>query len=281
MKEFMQANNVQIIMTLIPIIFILARTLGVLALIARIISLEKEAHLKHQLSLQKQMLMYQHKMSSVGKMVATISHQLKQPLASIHGILANLGSDFDNKKLSEQRLNHYLDQAEDLSFYMSDTIQDFSDYLSPDNKQKFSITYVIKKSIALSESAIKKGHIKLNVETDKEADNAYYPSVLIQVIIILIQNACDALIRNNSENKTINIQHYSKNNHHYIIVKDNGGGISIEQKEKIFQSYFTSNHLSKSRGLGLYIAKTLIEDSLKGQISVTNDKQGAVFTISL
>jgi len=89
------------------------------------------------------------------------------------------------------------------------------------------------------------------------------------------------MVKNQIKNKNINIRYYIKNKQQYIIVKDNAGGINNKNKEKIFQPYFTGNSLSKSRGLGLYIAKMLIEESLNGQISVSNNEQGAVFTLVL
>jgi len=281
-KHLMVANNTQIIIMLMHILFLTGKTFGILSLLARMNSLEQAVHLKHELSQQKQIVIFQHKMACMGEMIATISHQLKQPLASILGILANLGDDFDNKKLSEQRLNNYLDQAENLSIYMSHTIDDFSEYLAPDNdKQKFNISQLIKRSMTLTKTLLKQSDIKMNIEAKEPFDEQPYSTLLIQVLIILIQNARDALVLSHNENKMINIQYYKKNKQTYIIVKDNAGGIDDKNKEKIFQPYFSGNTLSKGRGLGLHIARTLIEENFNGRLFVSNDEHGAVFTIEL
>jgi len=281
-KHLMVANDTQIIIMLTHIFFLTGKTFAILLLLVRMNSLEQAVHLKHEVSQQKEIILYQHKMASMGEMLATISHQLKQPLASMHGILANLGDDYDNKKLSEQRMNDYLDQTENLSIYMSHTIDDFSEYLAPDDdKQKFNISQLIKRSMTLTKTLLKQSDIKINIEAKEPFDDQPYSTLLIQVLIILIQNARDALVLSHNENKMINIQYYTKNKQTYIIVIDNAGGIDDKNKEKIFQPYFSGNTLSKSRGLGLYIAKTLIKESFNGQISVSNNKQGAVFTIVL
>lgn len=64
-------------------------------------------------------------------------------------------------------------------------------------------------------------------------------------------------------------------------IEDNGGGIEKQVIEKIFDPYFTTKAPDKGTGIGLYMAKTIIEKHMDGAINVTNTENGALFTIML
>ncbi|MEA2028647.1 MAG: ATP-binding protein [Campylobacterota bacterium] len=49
----------------------------------------------------------------------------------------------------------------------------------------------------------------------------------------------------------------------------------------MFEPYFTTRHKSQGTGLGLYIAKLIIEESLEGILTVSNSSKGASFEIQL
>ena len=51
--------------------------------------------------------------------------------------------------------------------------------------------------------------------------------------------------------------------------------------EKIFEPYYTTKHKAQGTGLGLYISKVIIEDSLGGSLKVKNNFSGACFIIEL
>ena len=70
-------------------------------------------------------------------------------------------------------------------------------------------------------------------------------------------------------------------NHGVIEVSDNGGGIDVNIIDAIFNPYVTTKSDSYGTGIGLYIAKNIIETRMKGSISVKNIASGASFTITL
>ena len=72
-----------------------------------------------------------------------------------------------------------------------------------------------------------------------------------------------------------------KENFLFIELKDNGGGISDDIIDRVFEPYFTTKNKSQGTGLGLHIVKTLLSNSLNGTIFVENFEQGVKFTIQL
>ena len=64
-------------------------------------------------------------------------------------------------------------------------------------------------------------------------------------------------------------------------IKDNAGGISKENIDKIFDPYFTTKYKSQGTGLGLFMSKMIIEKSLEGELSHKNCDDGSIFIIKL
>ena len=66
-----------------------------------------------------------------------------------------------------------------------------------------------------------------------------------------------------------------------IKVCDNAGGIESAILDKIFEPYFTTKHASAGTGLGLYMSKMIINNSMQGFIVAENCKDGVCFTITI
>jgi signal transduction histidine kinase len=60
-----------------------------------------------------------------------------------------------------------------------------------------------------------------------------------------------------------------------------GGGISKGVMEKIFDPYFTTKEQTQGTGLGLYMSKQIIENSMCGSLTARNSNGGAEFKITL
>lgn len=64
-----------------------------------------------------------------------------------------------------------------------------------------------------------------------------------------------------------------------IIISDNGGGIDPKVINKIFDPYFTTKETKNGTGLGLYTAKSIVENNMGGSLTVVNTKDSAMFII--
>ena len=232
---------------------------------------------------QQNLLIEQSKAAAMGEMIAMIAHQWRQPLQAVSILVQKLPLT----KMIEGEISDELieDVVSDVGFqleYMSKTIDDFRDYFKPNKLSEIiSISVIVNKSIDFLDYMFKFNAIKLNLDNSINEEIRIYANEIVQVIINIIKNSCDALIDNNIENKTINVATYLESDYVNITIEDNAGGIPDNIRGKIFEPYFSTKSNKNGTGLGLYMSKNIVEQHSNGLINVENTDIGAKFTIKL
>lgn len=108
-----------------------------------------------------------------------------------------------------------------------------------------------------------------------------YPNELQQVFINLLTNSKDAILENGEENGKIKAGIFVEGHYVVIEVKDNGGGAKDDVLQKVFDPYFTTKEEGKGTGIGLYMAKMIVEKNMDGMIDATNEGGGLKVTVRL
>jgi signal transduction histidine kinase len=271
-KENLQSYLVKILM--IEFLF--------LSIFVLFIYLYFKAHNKEKMLNQKkdEILREQSKLSSMGEMLRNIAHQWRQPLSEINAVAMKIDADFYKKRLDASTLEADIQRIENITNHMSNTIESFNSYFKK-NKQVDTTTLkiVLDKSLHIMDALLK--NIKVDIDIEDNSNVNLNISEFIQVLHIILNNAVDALTFKNIENKTITIKVKKSYDKHILEIEDNAGGIKEENLNKIFEPYFSTKFKSNGIGIGLYIAKIIIEDNLKGTLSVSNTLKGARFTIAI
>ena len=140
---------------------------------------------------------------------------------------------------------------------------------------------IIDNTLNIIGASMKNKNIILKKDFQANIEISTYANELKQVVLNLIKNAEDVLLEKYILNPMIWIKTYKDENKVYLEVADNAGGIAKSIQNKIFEPYFTTKEKRDGTGLGLYMSKVIVEDHCKGKIVVKNDKNGAVFKISL
>jgi len=218
----------------------------------------------------------------MGEMLRNIAHQWRQPLSEINSILMIIETTFMKKEMDQKNLDSNLEKIEDLTNHMSQTIEDFSSYFKDTKEQEeFEIKYAIDKSLKLLDSRIKSHFIKIVSDIEQNLVINTYLKELIQTLLIIFNNAIDALKEQDENNRLINISVVKNEGQHFIMIEDNGSSIEEKNIDKIFEPFFTTKDKTKGTGLGLYMSKMIIEESMNGVLSVENTNAGTKFTIRL
>jgi len=231
---------------------------------------------------QQVILMQQSKLVQMGEMIENIAHQWRQPLAQINSSVLLVDTALDKDNVTNDMVEEKLLEIESLTSYMSKTIDDFKNFFDA-NKQKtiFSIDDTIKRSYEIVKGPIIAEHIDIVQKVDENLYCNSYLDELQQLILTLLNNAIDSLKSAQVQSPQIIIKAYLHEKNIIIEINDNGTGIDPEIIHKIFEPYFTTKHKSQGTGLGLYMAKMIVESALHGTLTVHNNKQGATFTIKI
>ena len=232
---------------------------------------------------QQNLLIEQSKHAAMGEMISMIAHQWRQPLQAVSILVQKIPLiKMIDGQITDELVDSVVDDVGKQLQYMSKTIDDFRDFFKPNRKKEtIDISIIVNKSIDFLGYLLKANSIKLNIKNDMQIEVFVYLNEIVQVIINIIKNACDALDEKNIKDKIINISTLKEDNYICIIIEDNAGGIPDNVIGKIFEPYFSTKNNKNGTGLGLYMCKTIIEQHSNGVINVENTKIGAKITIKL
>lgn len=222
------------------------------------------------------------KINILNETIDFISHQWRQPLSQINSSVFAIDNIANQNKLQIKKLDEELLYIESITSYMSSTIDDFRNLFSNNKKDEvFSLNSIITKTLSILKKVLINKNIELNLNIKEELMITGNKGDITQVLLIILNNAKDVLEERQILSPKINISLIKEDNKANLIISDNAGGISPKNEEKIFTANYSTKDNDKNSGLGLYIAKTLIENKMMGELSVSNDNQGACFCIKM
>lgn len=217
-------------------------------------------------------------------LLRSISHDLRTPLTSIYGNANNLLSNsasFDKKTKTQI----YKDIMEDSMWLMNLTENLLSITRLVDGKIKLNITSeLVDEVIEEALLHINRKSVEHNIIFNKN-NSLILAKMDARLIIQVVINIVDNAIKYSPINSNIEINSSVVDNMVWISISDNGNGISDENKENVFEMFYTGNNkVADSRrglGLGLALCKSIV-DAHGGVIKVEdNNPHGTIFSFSL
>ncbi|MGK7928557.1 MAG: ATP-binding protein [Spirulina sp.] len=179
---------------------------------------------------------------------------------------------------------------------ISTSLRTFS-RLDTDTKTEFNVREGLNSTLLILKYRLKANDRRPAIEIIKNYDEIpaiqCYPGQLNQVFMNLLANAIDALDESNANKTfaeiethpnriTISTELSQDKKSILITISDNGKGMNEEVRERIFEQGFTTKGVGKGTGLGMAIARQIVEEKHGGAIACTSvSGKGTKFTISL
>jgi len=234
--------------------------------------------------IQEKKLTQQARTSAMGEMMGAIIHQWKQPLGTIGSIASNLKVQVALETISMDMIDNEMQKINNVINHMVRTMNDFRDFFRPSKKEFYDVNDSINSAITLIGKTYEAQGIKIYSNEKVGLHTEGYANELVQVILIILSNARDAITDNKPEIKQIDIETKLEDSKIIIQISDYAGGISNDIVEKIFQPYFTTKNEGDGEGIGLDMSKTILK-KVGGMLHVKNveksGKTGACFIITL
>jgi two-component system, NtrC family, sensor kinase len=231
---------------------------------------------------QEQILIHQSRLAAMGEMIGAIAHQWRQPLNALSLVLQNISLQFQMGRLSEESMTRLKDKGESMVMRMSTTIDDFRNFFKPNKlAEAFNLHRALRGASDILEGVLRNNNIKLDIVCAPEIQVFGFSGEFSQVVLNILSNAKDALIASRQADPAILIEVEQGPEGIRIRFEDNGGGMDETTLHKIFEPYFTTKEEGKGTGIGLYMSKMIIENSMGGRLEASNLPGGACFVVSL
>lgn len=207
-------------------------------------------------------LIHSERLADVGRLTARVAHEIRNPLTTIGGFARRL-----HARATDPEVQRYAAILVEEVSRLERLLAGIMDFVRPGepHKQATALPAVIERAIALTEAA-RQGK-RISVECDLQAGLPPLwadPGQLEQVLINLLQNACDAI----AEAGTVAVSALRRGDEVVVRIIDTGCGITSSQLEHIFDPFYTTK--AGGNGLGLAVASKIIEDH-GGQILIGSD----------
>lgn len=244
----------------------------------------KEMHYKQQVAreieknkIKQKAMLTQARHASLGQMLANIAHQWRQPLTELNLTIYNMKRSVGNL----DAMDEYFTQSKEIVKSMSNTIEDFTNFFTPDREVKvFNINDSINEAVKLLDERLSKSMIELSLDLD-EVKVLGVVNEITQVIVNLINNSADSFEQTGVLLRQIDISCKNDDENITINVTDNAGGINKKIIDRVFEPYFTTKHQRSGTGLGLFMSKMICEQGMGGSINVKSTKNMTTFSIVL
>lgn len=232
---------------------------------------------QEELAARQSELLHAARLSTVGEMVAALSHEVAQPLTSIVNFaaaaLAGAGA-WDER--SAATIKGYLTSIEQQSQRCRAILQrlrNFSRRATP-QRRSCALNDILTDSLELVRTDLRRRGIALMIDLCDDAPRVEVePIELEQVVVNLLTNARDALDLAEQTEKQITLRSMKSASGSIFEVADNGPGLDPQTIPRLFEPFYTTKE--QGMGIGLVICQSIVR-SQGGTIEAFNNTEGGV-----
>jgi len=211
--------------------------------------------------IMKEKIIMKDKLESLGRLIAGIAHEIRNPLTSIKTYIELIPKKYENPEFRQKISEDVPREIERLNSIISSLL----DYSRPSipNKEPVDVKKTVKEIVAFFCNHLKEKDISLELDLDDDLYIFVDKQQFTQIMINFLLNSVEAM--DNIDNPRILITNKVDNSKAYIIIVDNGCGIPQENISMIFEPFFTTK--TKGTGLGLSISYQFIKEN-GGEINI-------------
>lgn len=221
--------------------------------------------------LAEKQLRQETKMVAIGQLSAGLAHEIRNPLGVIRNGLYILRKNDQMPHSLMRMMEESVDRVNSLISTMLDMAK-----VNKDVKSTTHVPDLVQGVLSLYQGKIRKNGIRVEILGEGESIWPVYIESMKTILLNLVDNALDSLCEIEGERK-LSIS-WSDQEKFMLSVEDSGKGITEEEKEWIFNPFYTTKSEQKGTGLGLYMVYNEVQ-SLGGVINVFSSEKGSSFIL--
>jgi C4-dicarboxylate-specific signal transduction histidine kinase len=228
-------------------------------------------------------LAHANRLATMGQLTASISHEVNQPIGATrnnaHAALRFLAQDPPNLVEVREAIECIVKET----YRAGEILGGIRDQVkkAPPRMEGVDLNEAIEEVMALVRGELLKHHVSLQMRLADGLLPVHADRVqLQQVMLNLILNAIEAIISVDDEARELVISTESTPAEGVLVaVRDSGPGVAPENRERIFESFYTTK--PDGVGIGLWVCRSIV-DAHSGQLWVdAHESRGAVFRFTL
>jgi PAS domain S-box-containing protein len=239
-----------------------------------------------QLKETHEKLLHQDKMSSLGKLSASVVHEINNPIAGILNLIMLMKRIVSEDAVQQKEIDQfkqYLDLMENETRRTSRIVSNLLAFArqSKMEPKRLNVNQLVEKTLFLNSNLLKIDGVKVETKLEPDLpDLLGSEDQLQQVFMNLVSNAAEAMEPGGGR-LTIETRHLLREDKLKISFEDTGPGIPEDNIPKLFEPFFTTKKKGKGVGLGLSVAYGIIQEH-EGSIYVKSKiGQGTTFQVKL
>lgn len=210
---------------------------------------EAEANLRHA-----------SRLITMGELVASIAHELNQPLSAISNYVAAGKIQLTAADCNQANVRLHLDKIGDTALRAGEVIKRIRRLASntTSSRSEIDLNHVIREAVTVMSTSLQHQDVNLCMKLADSLPIVLGDEIqLQQVIINLVQNGVESLRSSNTPNAELVLRTFSGEDGPLVTVSDNGPGIRIDPSHSVFDPFFTTK--PNGMGMGLAICRTIVE----------------------
>jgi signal transduction histidine kinase len=233
---------------------------------------------------QKEFMVQQLKLYSIGEIVSSVSHHWREPLSLVHINMQNIREEVASGLDDEQYLKSCVESCKSQLERMRQSVEKFLEFVSSDDgkEEQFNLIPVLQEVHAFVSTYYEKDGIgfRLSINENGKIDCFGSRSVLRQVLLNTLMVAREIVETNRSGIGSITVCAIPASQGAEIKVEDDTGSFR-ETCRLILDDSGGVTTADLQKGIGLYISKKLIEKSFGGSLSAVPSESGTAFIITI
>ncbi|UCZ57591.1 DUF3365 domain-containing protein [Desulfurispirillum indicum] len=258
-----------------------------------VVAIVRDIRERKRLEEQRQILVQQSKMATMGQMLSNITHQWGQPLTGLSLILQDIKKRYAQEVAEPEHFLGQVEKGQENIRFLTQTVRVFRDFLRPSRqKTSFDIARATEEVLQILSPLLQHHQIPVVLYRCHGESTLARPMMICgyanefkQVVLNIVGNAKDAIVmfRNQGDlargEGRVELRLYEESGKYIVEVFNTGTRIPEGMEEEIFREHVSTR--PSGMGTGLYMARSIIDGHMGGRIYAANTDGGVVFTLQL